>query len=67
MNASRTLKLVIVAAVTVMTGLGIAEIAVPGSVVTKAEARVGRPLTPCSVAGVARRTTRRCAAGVYNC
>ena len=32
-----------------------------------AEARVGRPLTPVSVAGVARRTTRRCAAGVYNC
>jgi hypothetical protein len=32
-----------------------------------AEARVGRPLTPVSVAGVARRTTRRCATGVYNC
>ena len=32
-----------------------------------AEARVGRPATPVSVAGVARRTTRRCAAGVYNC
>ena len=27
----------------------------------------GRPLTPVSVAGVARRTSRRCAAGVYNC
>jgi hypothetical protein len=36
-------------------------------VVTKAEARVGRPLTPMSVAGVGRRTARRCAAGVYNC
>jgi hypothetical protein len=35
--------------------------------VTSAQARVGRPLTPVSVAGVARRTTRRCAAGVYNC
>ena len=35
--------------------------------VTPAEAVVGRPLTPVSVAGVARRTTRRCAAGVYNC
>lgn len=32
-----------------------------------AEAIVGRPLTPVSVAGVARRTTRRCAVGVYNC
>ena len=36
-------------------------------IVASAEARVGRPLTPVSVAGVARRTTRRCAAGVYNC
>ncbi|MBB3319554.1 MULTISPECIES: hypothetical protein [unclassified Rhizobium] len=32
-----------------------------------AEARVGRPLTPVSVAGVARRSARRCAAGVYYC
>lgn len=36
-------------------------------IISSAEARVGRPLTPVSVAGVARRTTRRCAAGVYNC
>ncbi len=28
-------------------------------VITDAEARIGRPLTPVSVAGVARRTTRR--------
>lgn len=35
--------------------------------VSSAEARVGRPLTPVSVAGVARRTVRRCAVGVYNC
>ena len=39
---------------------------IPGFVST-AEARVGRPLTPVSVAGVARRTTRRCAADVYDC
>lgn len=37
------------------------------SVVSTAEARVGRPLTPVSVAGVARRTVRRCAVGVYYC
>ncbi len=37
------------------------------SLSTPANARVGRPLTPVSVAGVARRTTRRGAAGVYNC
>lgn len=30
-----------------------------GSIVSSAEARVGRPATPGSVAGVARRTTRR--------
>lgn len=30
-----------------------------GSLMSKAEAIVGRPLTPISVAGVARRTTRR--------
>ena len=29
-----------------------------------ADARVGRPGTPASVAGVARRSARRCAAGV---
>ena len=40
---------------------------VPGisGYVATAEARVGRPLTPVSVAGVARRSARRCAAGVY--
>lgn len=37
------------------------------SFVPPAEAVVGRPLTPVSVAGVARRTARGCAAGVYNC
>lgn len=36
-------------------------------ITSTAQARVGRPLTPVSVAGVARRTTRRCAAGVYYC
>ena len=35
--------------------------------VSTAEAIVGRPLTPMSYAGVARRTARRCAAGVYYC
>jgi hypothetical protein len=35
--------------------------------VSTAQAIVGRPLTPVSVAGVARRTARRCAAGVYYC
>lgn len=57
----------------VMLGLLAMEVgdrlSVPGAsgYVATAEARVGRPLTPVSVAGAARRTTRRCAAGVYNC
>lgn len=34
---------------------------------SSAQAIIGRPLTPVSVAGVARRTARRCAAGVYYC
>jgi hypothetical protein len=35
--------------------------------VTEAQAIIGMPLTPLSYAGVARRTVRRCAVGVYNC
>ncbi|MGE5945341.1 MAG: hypothetical protein ACM35F_01405 [Betaproteobacteria bacterium] len=35
------------------------------SFVGTAEAVIGRPLTPVSVAGVTRRTVRRCAVGVY--
>jgi hypothetical protein len=35
--------------------------------ISRAEAIVGRPLTPISYAGVARRTVRRCAVGVYDC
>ena len=42
---------------------------VPGvhSAIPGAQAIVGRPLTPVSVAGVARRSVRRCAVGVYHC
>ena len=43
-------------------GLELGErLSIPGvhSFVSTAEARVGRPLTPVSVAGVARRTSRR--------
>lgn len=49
--------------------LEVAEGPIPGlpDLVSEAHAVVGRPLTPVSVAGVARRTVRRCAAGVYNC
>jgi hypothetical protein len=37
------------------------------ALIPPAQARVGRPLTPVSVAGVGRRTVRRCAVGVYDC
>ena len=42
---------------------------IPGvhSFVSTAEAIIGRPLTPMSYAGVARRTARRCAVGMYYC
>jgi hypothetical protein len=45
------------------------QLSIPGmyGFASTAEARVGRPLTPVSVAGVARRTARRCVAGVYYC
>ena len=46
-------------------------LSIPGmngfSFISTAQAVIGRPLTPMSVAGVARRTARRCAVGVYNC
>jgi hypothetical protein len=42
-------------------------IVLQGSLMPTAEARIGRPATPVSVAGVGRRTVRRCAVGVYNC
>jgi hypothetical protein len=51
-------------------GMGLGEsLSIPGihGAVSQAQARVGRPLTPVSVAGVARRTVRRCAVGVYYC
>ena len=53
------LALGLVAALLVTDGLLDSEFAAFGSFVSSAEARVGRPATPRSVAGVARRTTRR--------
>lgn len=64
------LGVVLIAGVIMTFGSEIGErLSLPAAqhLVPTAEAVVGRPLTPVSVAGVARRTTRRCAAGVYNC
>jgi hypothetical protein len=57
MNVSRKLKIALLTAGII----GLFELPFPvvHSFVTTAEATVGRPLTPVSVAGVARRTARR--------
>jgi hypothetical protein len=70
MTTSKRLGLVVLAGVIVLFGLELGEqFSIPAvhSFISTAQAVVGRPLTPVSVAGVARRTSRRCAAGVYNC
>lgn len=67
---TRKLTILLLAAIIGLGGLEIgAGLGLPGihGVVSQAEARVGRPLTPVSVAGVGRRTVRRCAVGVYYC
>jgi Zn-dependent alcohol dehydrogenase len=40
-----------------------AKLGEPGSLISQAQARIGRPMTPMSYAGVARRTTRRAVYG----
>jgi hypothetical protein len=70
MTALRKLGIIIFAGMMLLCGLELgSQLSVPGvhSFVSPAEARVGRPLTPVSVAGVGRRTARRCVTGVYHC
>jgi hypothetical protein len=70
MTVSTKMRKALLVAIIALAGAGAAEwmsAPVQLSLVSSAEARVGRPLTPVSVAGVARRTARRCAAGVYYC
>ena len=70
MNILKPSIIILFAGTIITLGYSIGErLSMPGaqSLVANAEARVGRPLTPVSVAGVARRTVRRCAVGVYNC
>lgn len=62
MKRSKQLKISLLALTIAVGGLALGERhAVPGitGFVGKATAEVGRPLTPVSVAGVARRTNRR--------
>lgn len=70
MIMTRIPKNILIAAIQGFLGLVPSDqIPAPGfnSLVSTAAARVGRLLTPVSVAGVARRTVRRCAVGVYSC
>ena len=62
MSISKRMGLLVIAGTIVVCGSEIGErLSIPGmhSVIPSAEARVGRPLTPVSVAGVARRDNRR--------
>jgi hypothetical protein len=70
MNATKIIAIVLVTGLVGLGGLEFGERLFrtgDATLVTEAEAVIGRPLTPVSVAGVARRTVRRCAVGVYNC
>ena len=70
MSALKRVGILVVAMITMSGAIEVGEhLYVQGvpALTSTAQAVVGRPLTPVSVAGVARRTGRRCATGVYNC
>jgi hypothetical protein len=70
MTASKTIRLLLLAGVIGVGGLELGDqLSIPGfhGLIVSAGAVVGRPLTPVSVAGVGRRTARRCANGAYDC
>jgi hypothetical protein len=70
MKIMKRLGLTIAIALVALCALDFAgQLPIPGAgkFASTAQAIIGRPLTPVSVAGVARRTTRRCMAGVYYC
>ena len=59
-SPKRILGLAILVAIVMLGALHLAEVlSIPKVHVSEAEAVVGRPLTPVSVAGVARRSARR--------
>lgn len=62
MTVSQKIAIYLVAGIVGLAGLELGErLSISGisSVVSTAQATVGRPLTPVSVAGVSRRTSRR--------
>jgi hypothetical protein len=70
MKVSKRFSVILISGVIVIGAAELGEqLSVPGvhSFIPTAEAVIGRPLTPVSIAGVGRRTVRRCAVGIYNC
>ena len=59
MKIAATIRTITVGFVMLTVGLVIDSWVLNGVIITDAEARIGRPMTPGSVAGVSRRTTRR--------
>ena len=75
MTILKKIGVLLLAGIIGVTGLELgSQLSIPGwsspglsGVVSTAEAKVGRPLTPVSIAGVGRRTARRCRNGTYKC
>jgi hypothetical protein len=70
MTMVKHIRIVLLAALVGALCLELSERFLPpgdNGLVPTVEAVVGRPLTPVSVSGVARRTARRCSADVYDC
>jgi hypothetical protein len=59
MKIAATIRTITVGFLMLTVGLVIDSWVLNGVIITDAEARIGRPMTPNSVAGVSRRTTRR--------
>lgn len=59
MKIRAKIRTIVTGLVVATAGLIIDSWVLNGVIITDAQARVGRPMTPGSVAGVARRTTRR--------
>ena len=61
MTTSRKLRALLLIGMITLGLIGLGDRLIPGihGLVTSVKAEVGRPMTPVSVAGVARRTSRR--------
>jgi hypothetical protein len=62
MSTTRTLRALLLLAIVTLGAIAMGDripIPVPAGLATSVSAEVGRPLTPVSVSGVARRTARR--------